>query len=68
MAELAVGVAPLGYWITIPAPPSVIALVAEPSVYTCVYVSGGEFSAMLASARLRLIEASFPGQVEGWWF
>ena len=32
MAELAVCVAPLGYWMMTPAPPSVVALVAEPSV------------------------------------
>ena len=32
VAELAVCVAPLGYWMMILAPPSVIALVAEPSV------------------------------------
>ena len=30
VAELTVCVAPLGYWMMIPAPPSVVALVAEP--------------------------------------
>ena len=32
VTELAVCVAPLGYWMMIPAPPSVVSLVAEPSV------------------------------------
>ena len=50
VGELAVCVVPLGYWMMIPAPPSVIALVAEhnypPETWTHVYTDGSATKAI----------------------